>query len=146
MAYQGSIAEIICTFLDSLRFSPPGARWSFGTGPTGSLISGFGIEFYVDIEKQRIAALKLLRSPLGKMLDGRLDQATQLLQNFFRDNIELSGGGDLIFAAISTPKANVLNYVSEAAIKEMAERLPDYLEEKCNEKFYLLPMQRRRSQ
>lgn len=134
------ILDAMCAFLGSLRFSPPGGLWRFHAGPKNFGFGGFGLELYIDFERQNTAVLKLLRSSLGGRLDGTIQQAAEVLQSFFIKEIDQLGGGDLMFAAVSNPHLTVLECVSQEMVINFSASFSGYLDECFQECFYLIPM------
>lgn len=136
-----SLIIVIKTFLESLRFMPPGGSWQFSTGRNAGRIGGFGLQFYVDFDKQRVSALQLIRSDQASMLDGSLEQSISLLQKFFVEHIELAGGGDLLFAAVRPRFTTVLEFVGDGVVQLLAQKLPEFLRMQSEDRFFLIPMQ-----
>ncbi|MRK21952.1 hypothetical protein [Pseudomonas sp. JG-B] len=136
MSVERELNEIIRAFLASVRFTPPGTRWSFIAESKSNPYGGFCREFYIDTDRCRLACLRLLRSPLGKLLEGRVEQAKTLLQEFLK--VEVVQDGEFPFARLGT----VLDYLTEETVLNLAQRFPGFLEEQSQECFYLLPMRR----
>jgi hypothetical protein len=135
-----SLIIVIKTFLDGLRFTPPGGSWQFSTGTKNGRISGFGLQFYVDFDKQRVSALQLIRSDQRSMLDGSLEQSISLLQKFFVENVELAGGGELLFAAVRPKFTTVLEFVGDEVVQLLAQKLPNFLRMQNEDRFFMIPM------
>lgn len=140
MEHSSQIVEVMKAFLGSLRFSPPGGRWAFHAGSKYFGGGGFGLELYVDLNSRSIAALKLLRSVCGCKLDGTVDQAIEVLQDYFIEKINYLGGGNLIFEAVSNRESTVLDRVSEEMVVNFSAGFSSYLDSKFNECLYLIPM------
>lgn len=135
-----SLIRVIKTFLDSLRFMPPGGSWQFSTGTKNGRIGGFGLQFYVDFDKQRVSALELIRSDQASMLDGSLEQSISLLQKFFVEHVELAGGGELLFAAVRPRFTTVLEFVGDEVVQLLAQKLPKFLRTQSEDRFFMIPM------
>lgn len=140
MEHSSELIDVLNTFLESLRFSPPGGRWQFRAGSKYIGSGGFGLELYVDLERRDIAALKLLRSSYGVKLDGTVEQATEVLSDYFVSEINHLGGGDLMFAAVSNRQGGVWEFVSTEMVAKFAAAFDDYLNARFEECFYLIPM------
>lgn len=140
MEPPSEIIEVMKAFLGSLKFSPPGGRWSFHAGSKNFGGGGFGLELYMDFERRNIAALKLLRSSCGGKLDGTVEQAITVLQDYFIAEINHLGGGGLIFEAMSYPQKTVLDRVTSEMVVTFAAAFSSYLNDKFKERFYLIPM------
>lgn len=134
------IIEVMKAFLGSLRFSLPGGRWSFHAGSKNFGGGGFVLELYLDFDRRNIAALKLLRSSCGGKLDGTVEQAIKVLQDYFIEGINHLGGGGLMFEAMSHPQDTVLDRVTPEMVVRFAAEFPSYLNDKFKECFYLIPM------
>ncbi|WP_395600895.1 hypothetical protein [Pseudomonas sp. B19125] len=140
MEPPSEIIEVMTVFLGGLKFSPPGGRWLFHAGSKNFGGGGFGLELYVDFNRRNIAALKLLRSSCGSKLDGTVEQAITVLQDYFIEEIELLGGGGLMFEALSHPHKTVLDRVTSEMVVRFAAEFANYLDDKFKECFYLIPM------
>ena len=80
----------VLTFLDSVRLSPPGGRWSFmwNRDHPYSMIGGIGFEFYVDFEKRKKAALQALKEHSDLLSGITIEKTADLLREFFQSSVE----------------------------------------------------------
>lgn len=117
------------TFLDSIRLSPPGGRWSFMWNKRHpySFVGGIGFEFFIDFEKKNRASLIIFKNNSDLLSGLSIQKVSDLLSKFFEFSIEDLAIADL-FLMTRNRDQSVLDIVSTASLQGIEEKFRAFLE------------------
>jgi hypothetical protein len=128
------------TFLDSIRLSPPGGKWSFLWNQRfpGSIIGGTGFEFYVDFDKKTRSSLLLLKEHPELLKGLSILKVSNLLSNFFQSSIEVIGADELFFA--DDRNKTILQITPQSIVLKLNNSLERFLKDKLRNSIFGMPV------
>jgi hypothetical protein len=132
--------EIIKTLLSSLRFSPPGGKWQFiwNSRNPFSFSSGIGFEFYIDFEKQIVAAIKVIKCYQYCLKGYSISMVSSLLHKYF-ESIIADLGADALCLTKDRIKS-VLDVVFPLKLNSLIGKLDSFIEANTKPSIYLMPV------
>lgn len=128
-------------FLDSIRFSPPGGRWSFmwNKGQSSPFAGGIGFEFFIEYEKRNRASLIIAKNNSDFLSGFSIQKVSDLLSKFFVYSIEDLGVADS-FLMVRNRNQSVLGIVSKAKLHGIEEKFRIFLKKELQKSIFCMPV------
>lgn len=136
-------------FLESIRLSPPGGRWSFfwhkDKNKRRSFVGGFCFDVYVDFEKRRRASLLLMKENQDLLAGFLIENSWEILGEFFYECIakikfESSYFSHHLSPACSDSNATVLTLTPKEMLPILENDLKKFLKEHLKPSVFCMPI------